>query len=91
MTDAKRNEFAPICPDFVVELRSKSDRLSTLKDKTLEYIANGAKLGWLLDPLEQKVHIYRSHAPTEVLDRPTEISGEPLLNGFRLELGGILY
>jgi Uma2 family endonuclease len=57
----------------------------------VEYIANGAQLGWLLDPLEQKIHIYRSHAPVEVLDHPVEITGEPLLSGFRLELAGILY
>ena len=91
LTAAERNEFAPICPDFVVELRSKSDRLSTLREKMTEYLANGAQLGWLLDPLEQKVHIYRPHSPVEVLDHPAEISREPLLSGFRLALGGIFY
>ena len=91
LTKKERNEFAPICPDFVVELRSKSDRLSTLREKMTEYIANGAQLGWLLDPLEEKIHIYRPNPPVEVLDRPTDISGEPLLSGFRLKLDGILY
>jgi Uma2 family endonuclease len=87
----EQNEFASICPDFVVELRSKSDRLSTLREKLAEYLDNGAQLGWLLDPLEQNVHIYRPHSPVEILHRPSEISGEPLLIGFRLKLQGILY
>jgi Uma2 family endonuclease len=90
LTEAERNEFAPICPDFIVELRSKSDRLSTVRDKMTEYIVNGARLGWLLDPLEQTVHIYYPDAPVKILDHPTELSGEPLLPGFRLNLEGIL-
>ncbi|MBO0722502.1 MAG: Uma2 family endonuclease, partial [Blastocatellia bacterium] len=55
----QKSRFARICPDFVVELRSKSDRLKTLQDKMAEYLDNGAQLGWLIDPLEHKVHIYR--------------------------------
>jgi Uma2 family endonuclease len=90
LTKEERNEFAPICPDFVVELRSKSDRLSTVREKMTEYIVNGAQLGWLLDPLEQKVHISYPDAPVKILDHPTELSGEPLLPGFRLNLEGIL-
>lgn len=90
LSQEEQNEFAPICPDFVAELRSKSDRLSTLREKMAEYIANGAALGWLLDPLELKVHIYRPQMDVEVLDNPSEISGEPLLTGFRLDLRGIL-
>src|SRR5213593_1275941 len=74
----QKDEFAPICPDFVVELRSRSDRLATLQEKMEEYLANGAKLGWLIDPLEKKVHIYRPGAPVEVLEKPPEISGDPL-------------
>ena len=90
LTEEERNEFAPICPDFIVELRSKSDRLSTVREKMTEYIDNGAQLGWLLDPLEQKVHIYYPNAPVKILDYPAELSGEPLLPGFRLNLEGIL-
>jgi Uma2 family endonuclease len=90
LSEQQKNEFAPICPDFVVELRSKSDRLVTLKAKLEEYLANGAQLGWLIDPLEKKVYIYRPAAPVEVLDNPAQISGEPFLKGFSLKLSGIL-
>ncbi|HEY9232518.1 MAG TPA: Uma2 family endonuclease [Blastocatellia bacterium] len=89
LSEAEKNEFAPICPDFVVELRSKSDRLATLQRKMEEYLANGASLGWLIDPLEKKVHIYRPGAPVDVLDQPSEIAGDPLLKGFVLKLDGI--
>ncbi|HEX5085075.1 MAG TPA: Uma2 family endonuclease, partial [Blastocatellia bacterium] len=81
---------ARICPDFVVELRSKFDRLKTLRNKMEEYMTNGAQLGWLIDPIEKKVHIYRQEAPVEILDKPTQISGDPLLKGFVLKLEGIL-
>ncbi|MCA1604895.1 MAG: Uma2 family endonuclease [Acidobacteria bacterium] len=90
LSDTQKNEFAPICPDFVVELRSKSDRLSTLQEKLEEYLANGARLGWLIDPLEKRVHIYRPDHPVEVLDNPPQISADPLLKGFILKLDGIL-
>jgi Uma2 family endonuclease len=75
LSEEQKNEFAPICPDFVVELRSKSDRLPALQEKMEEYLANGAQLGWLIDPLEKKVHIYRPAVPVEVLDHPTGTSG----------------
>lgn len=90
LTEEEQQDFAPICPDFVVELRSKSDRLKTLKRKMEEYIENGAELGWLIDPKKKKVHIYRPGVPAEVLDKPKEISGEPLLKGFTLKLEGII-
>lgn len=90
LSEKQKQEFSPICPDFVVELRSKSDRLPALQEKMQEYLANGARLGWLIDPLEKKVHIYRPAVPVEVLDHPTEISGAPLLPGFVLQLDGIL-
>jgi Uma2 family endonuclease len=90
LSEGERNEFAPICPDFVVEIRSKSDRLSTLREKMTEYIDNGAQLGWLLDPIEQTVHIYRPSAAVETLHKPSEISGEPMLPGFVLKLQNIL-
>jgi Uma2 family endonuclease len=81
LSEKQRNDFAPICPVFVVELRSKSDRLKTLQAKMEEYVANGAQLGWLLDPLLHKVHIYCPGSPVEVRDNPSDISGEPLLKG----------
>lgn len=83
---AKRKKFAPVCPDFVVELRSETDSLSKLKDKMEEYIENGASLGWLIDAAKRKVYVYRPNAEVEVLDNPTKISGEPLLKGFTLNL-----
>lgn len=86
----QRKKFPPICPDFVVELRSETDRLNPLKKKMEEYIANGAQLGWLIDPLKKKVHIYRPNAEVETLDKPKSLSGEPLLKGLNLNLAGIL-
>ena len=90
LTNEQKKSFAPICPDFVVELRSNSDRLKALQAKMEEYIANGAKLGWLIDPKTKKVHIYKPNAPVQILDNPSEVSGEPLLKGFVLKLSGIL-
>ncbi len=86
----QKNTFTRICPDFVVELRSKTDRLKPLQAKMDEYVENGAQLGWLIDPLEKKVHVYRPGAPVEILDNPNEVSGEPLLPGFVLKLAGII-
>lgn len=86
----QKSKFARVCPDFVVELRSKSDCLKTLQNKMEEYMANGAQLGWLIDPLEKKVYIYRPDLPIEILDNPTNISGDPPLKGFVLKLEGIL-
>jgi len=90
LSEKQKQTFAPICPDFVVELRSSSDRLATLQEKMEEYLANGAQLGWLIDPLEKKVHIYRPNTPAEILDNPSAISGDPVLPGFVLNLDGIL-
>jgi len=90
LPDRQKSKFARVCPDFVVELRSKWDRLKTLQNKMEEYLANGAQLGWLIDPLEKKVHIYRPNFPVEILNNPTNISGDPLLKGFVLKLEGIL-
>ena len=81
-----RRGFLPLCPDFVVELRSKSDVVRTLRGKMAEYMANGARLGWLIDPFERSVHIYRPQKPVEFLDDPTEVAGDPELSGFVLDL-----
>ncbi|MBM4255962.1 MAG: Uma2 family endonuclease [Deltaproteobacteria bacterium] len=77
LTKAQRARFAPICPDFVVEVRSQTDKLPDLVEKMQEYIDNGAHLGWLIDPLEQRVYIYRPGQPVETLDNPTSVSGDP--------------
>jgi len=82
----KRDRFAPICPDFVVELRSPSDRLVTLQAKLAEYVANGARLGWLLDPPSRHVYVYRPGAPVERLESPDVVPGDPVLPGFKLDL-----
>ena len=81
----QRKSFPPICPDFVVELRSDSDRLARLQQKMREYRDNGARLGWLIDPLKKNVHIYRGDRETEVLASPTRLSGEKVLRGFELD------
>lgn len=86
LSEKEQEQFPPLCPDFVVELRSRSDSLKELQAKMEEYLANGAQLGWLIDPLERKVHIYRAGAPVEVLDDPETVSGDPLLNGFVLDV-----
>jgi Uma2 family endonuclease len=78
-----------VCPDFVVELRSETDRLTALREKMTEYLANGARLGWLIDPFDRQVHIYRPGAEPEVLTNPTTVSGEPVLPGFTLELARV--
>ncbi|MDQ3012163.1 MAG: Uma2 family endonuclease [Acidobacteriota bacterium] len=90
MTDEQKNSTTAVCPDFVVELRSKIDRLKPLQKKMAEYSESGAQLGWLIDPKKKRVYVYRPGAPVEVLDNPTEVSGEPLLKGFTLKLAGII-
>ena len=89
LTPEQRNEFTHICPDFVVELRSKTDRLRTLQNKMKEYMTNGAQLGWLIDPIRHQVHVFHADSSVEILDHPPVISGEPLLPGFVLKLEGI--
>ncbi|MEG5053015.1 MULTISPECIES: Uma2 family endonuclease [unclassified Microcoleus] len=86
LTPKQRQGFVPLCPDFVVELRSASDSLSTLQTKMREYIDNGARLGWLIDPQNRQVEIYRQQAEVEILINPAELSGEDVLPGFVLNL-----
>ena len=86
LTPEQRKGFVPLCPDFVVELRSESDRLPILQAKMQEYIDNGTRLGWLIDPQNRRVEIYRPGRAVEVLDHPTELSGEDVLLGFVLHL-----
>jgi Uma2 family endonuclease len=82
----QQESFAPICPDFVLELRSKTDSLEKLQAKMREYIENGASLGWLIDRKNQRVEIYRPGKDVEVLDHPLSLSGEDVLPGFVLDL-----
>jgi Uma2 family endonuclease len=82
--------FLPMAPDFAVELRSANDELKTLQKKMQEYIDNGVRLGWLLDPQNQRVEIYRPGQDMEVLQSPTSLSGEDVLPGFMLDLTQIL-
>ena len=82
----QRERFAPLCPDFVIELRSRTDSLSDLHAKLQEYIDNGARLGWLIDPLDRRVYVYRPDQPVEVRDDPISVSGDPVLPGLELQL-----
>jgi Uma2 family endonuclease len=86
LTPNQKKQFLRLCPDFVVELRSPSDKLSVLQEKMEEYLENGAQLGWLIDPQEQRVYIYRPHQNVECLEDPADVSGDPLLPGFVLNL-----
>jgi Uma2 family endonuclease len=90
LTQEQKDTFPPICPDFVIELRSPSDSLSELQKKMREYLDNGVRLGWLIDPQNQRVEIYRQGQETEVLTHPLQLSGEDVLSGFILDLKGIL-
>lgn len=89
LTPQQRERFAPLCPDFVVELRSPSDDLEDLLDKMHEYLTNGARLGWLIDPNTRRVHIFRPNHRVEILDDPATISAFPELPGFALDLSRI--
>jgi len=86
LTAKEKEGFAPICPDFVVELRSKSDSMPTLREKMQEYRANGASLGWLIDRYNRQVEVYRENREVEILDNPASLSGEDLLPSFILDL-----
>jgi len=86
LTPQQRKKFLPICPDFVIELRSPTDELKTLQDKMLEYLDNGTRLGWLIDPKTVQVEIYRQGQEVTILESPQVLSGEDVLPGFILEL-----
>ena len=86
LTPEQKKKFLPLCPDFAIELRSPSDRLEDLQDKMQEYIDNGLRLGWLIDPEERRVHIYLPESPVEILEHPSQISGGSILPEFVLNL-----
>lgn len=85
----EQDGFAPLCPDFVVELRSPRDSAEVLMNKMTEYIDNGASLGWLVDPIEKCVYVFRPGEPFQSLEQPQRVEGDPLLEGFVLELDEI--
>ncbi|MEG3940251.1 MULTISPECIES: Uma2 family endonuclease [unclassified Microcoleus] len=89
LTAEEKKKFAPICPDFVVELRSTTDSLEKLRAKMKVYVKNGARLGWLLDRKNRKVEISRQGSDVEILDSPATLSGEDVLPGFVLDLTDI--
>lgn len=90
LTSQQKEKFAPLCPDFVVEIRSPSDALPKLQEKMREYIENGSSLGWLLDRKNQQVEIYRPNREVEILSSPKMLFGEDVLPEFRLDLSEIL-
>jgi Uma2 family endonuclease len=85
-SDSEKKKVSKITPDFVIELRSSTDSVKTLQAKMREYIENGVKLGWLIDPDHKKVHIYRANGEVEVLQNPETLDGEDILIGFRLNV-----
>lgn len=89
LTEEEQERFAPISPDFVVELRSPSDNLADLQDKMKEYIENGVRLGWLIDRPQQRVFVYRADGSVELLESPETLNGELVLPGFELDLSKI--
>ena len=89
LTVDERSRFLPVCPDFVIELRSPTDRLTALQVKMAEYLANGSALGWLIDPANRRVFVYQAGADVEELDSPVSVAGDPVLAGFRLILAEV--
>ncbi len=86
LTLQQQEKFPPICPDFVVELRSKTDSLKTLQEKMQEYLESGLQLGWLINPQQQQAEIYRPNQAAEILSLPATLSGENVLPEFILNL-----
>ncbi|MCX7595142.1 MAG: Uma2 family endonuclease [Fischerella sp.] len=86
LTPQQRKKFLPLCPDFAVELVSESDDVEHTQAKMQEYLANGLQLGWLINPQDKQVEIYRPHQEVKILQSPTSLSGEDVLPGFILNL-----
>ncbi|HEY9808960.1 MAG TPA: Uma2 family endonuclease [Halomicronema sp.] len=89
LSEELQETFAPIVPDFVIELKSRSDSLSDLKEKMQQYIDNGVSLAWLIDAAKRQVYVYSATVPVVVLNEPASVSGEPVLPGFVLDLQSI--
>ena len=86
LTDQQKKGFPPICPDFVIELRSQSDALKPLQSKMSEYLYSGLKLGWLIDPQNNQVEIYRGDRNLEIVQLPTQLLGDNILPEFILNI-----
>jgi Uma2 family endonuclease len=86
LSKKEQKGFALIAPDFVLELRSPSDRWAYLEEKMLDYLDNGVRLALLIDPIAKRVFIYRPEQPVQTLDNPREVSCEPELPGFILNV-----
>ena len=86
LSPEQQRKFPPICPDFVLELRSPSDNLYVIQQKMQEYMSSGIQLGWLINPQENQVEVYRPDRAIEVLQSPRMVSGESILPGFSLDL-----
>jgi len=89
LTDEEKERFLPLCPDFVLELRSSSDSLNDLQAKMCEYVDNGARLGWLIDPLDCCLYVFRPARLVERIENPAHVAGDPVLPGFVLDLGEV--
>ena len=86
LTEEQQEKFPPICPDFVIELRSRTDSLQDLQDKMQEYLDSGLCLGWLINPQDEEVEIYACNKSMKLIKFPTSLSGEDILPGFVLDL-----
>ena len=86
LTETEQEKFPPICPDFVIELRSRTDALESIQEKMQEYLDSGLRLGWLVNPQQQQTEIYHPTQPVEILQLPARLSGEDVLPGFELDL-----
>lgn len=86
LSSEERKNFPPICPDFVIELRSETDSIKELRLKMQEYLTSGIRLGWLIDPKTKTVEVYRPSKEVELLESPTTLSGEDVLPGFVIDL-----
>lgn len=82
----QQEKFLPLCPTFVIELRSPSDPLASVQAKMQEYLDNGARLGWLIDPIKRRLHVYRPNVDVEILEKPSSVAGDPELPGFVMDL-----
>lgn len=89
LTPQQRRKFPPLAPDFVIELRSATDELEPLQQKMQEYMDNGVRLGWLINPQDQQVEVYRQGQAKQTLDSPSSISGKDVVPGFILDLSRI--
>jgi Uma2 family endonuclease len=89
LTADQKKRFIPLCPDFVIELRSPTDNLNDLQDKMREYMENGAQLGCLLDTEHRRIYLYRADEPMQELVNPQTLSADPVLSGFELNLNEI--